>query len=47
MEEAEVASRRDAPGGIFDRLLDFLNRLDEAHVARQLARKTFDQMTGS
>ena len=32
MEQSEVASRRDATGGIFDRLLDFLNRLDEAHI---------------
>ena len=32
MEQANVAFYGDAEGGTFGRLLDFLNRLDGAHV---------------
>jgi len=32
MEQADVASHGDAEGGVFGRLLDFLSRLDEAHI---------------
>jgi hypothetical protein len=42
--QAEVASRRDATGGIFDRLLDFLNRLDEAHTFYVLGHTRPDSM---
>lgn len=32
MEDADVVSRGAAAGEVFERLLDFLNRLDEAHI---------------
>jgi hypothetical protein len=32
MEQADVARRGAAAGGVFERLLEFLNRLDEAHI---------------
>lgn len=32
MNRVDVASRGGAAGEVFERLLDFLNRLDEAHI---------------
>jgi hypothetical protein len=32
MNQADAAFYGDAEGGVFGRLLDFLNRLDEAHI---------------
>jgi hypothetical protein len=32
MEDADAASRGSVPGPVFGQLLDFLNRLDQAHI---------------
>ena len=32
MEQADAAVYADTDGGVFGRLIDFLNRLDRAHI---------------
>lgn len=37
MEQADAAFYADAEGGVFGRFLDFLNRLDRAHIFYMLS----------
>ena len=44
MELADVARRGAAAGGVFERLLDFLNKLDETHISYVLGHTRPDSV---
>jgi hypothetical protein len=44
MDDADVASRGAAAGEVFERLLGFLNRLDDAHIFYALSHTRADSM---
>jgi hypothetical protein len=44
MEDADVVARSAAPGVVFGRLLDFVNRLDEAHIFYALSHTRPESM---
>lgn len=44
MEQADAAFYGDMEGGVFGRLLDFLNRLDRAHIFYKLDRTRPDSV---
>jgi hypothetical protein len=44
MEDADVVSAGVAAGAVFERLLDFLNRLDEAHIFYTISHTRPDSM---
>jgi hypothetical protein len=44
MEQADAAFYSDAEGGVFGRLLGFLNRLDRAHISYNLGHTRPDSV---